>query len=401
MLTTRTIETMKVGDVRREIPDAHMPGLYLVVQPTGAKSWAVRYRRTGQPRKHTLGTYPAIDLKSARALAGSALRAVAEGRDPAREKALERTIVPDTVEAVAVRFIDLHCRRANRPRTLEGTQQLLDLHVLPRWRRRLIKDIARRDVLELLDGIVEGGRPVAANRVLTAIRKLFNWAIERDIIAASPCAGVKPPTPEQSRDRVLSDSELRNVWLASNGIGGPFGTLVKLLVLTGQRRDEVARMEWCEVDLDARLLTLPKERSKNGQRHEIPLSSLAIEILQTLPRIGDRFVLTTDGVTPSSNYGANKKRLDALLPPDMPAWWLHDIRRTVASGMARLGVNLPVIEKVLNHASGSFGGIVSVYQRHDFAEEKRRALDAWGAFVTDLVDNQPRKNVVALQKLRS
>ena len=123
-------------------------------------------------------------------------------------------------------------------------------------------------MLDLLDGIVAGGRPVAANRVLTAIRKLFNWAIERDIIASSPCAGVKPPTPEQSRDRVLSDDELRNVWRAADQLGGPFGALVKLLILTGQRRDEVARMTWSEVDFDARLWTLPKERSKNGRPHE-------------------------------------------------------------------------------------------------------------------------------------
>ena len=384
-LTTRTIETVKSDETRREIPDAHMPGLYLVVQPSGAKSWAVRYRSAGQPRKHTLGSYPAIDLKSARSLASSALRAVSEGRDPAREKAMERTIVPNTVEAVMNRFIELHCRRANRPRTIEGTQQLLDLHVLPRWRRRLIRDITRRDVLDLLDAIVESGRPVAANRVLSAIRKLFNWAIERDIIPASPCAGVKKPTPEKSRDRVLTDSELREVWISAGHIRGPFGALVHLLILTGQRRDEVARIEWSEVNLKAGLWTLPKHRSKNGESHDIPLSHPAIAILQALPRIGDRLVLTTDGETPSSNYAKNKKRLDALLPPDMSAWWLHDIRRTVASGLAKLGINLPVIEKVLNHASGSFAGIVAVYQRHDFADEKRRALDAWGAFVSDLV----------------
>ena len=197
---------------------------------------------------------------------------MAEGRDPGREKAQERTIHPDTVEAVAKQFVELHCRRANRPRTIEGTQQLLDLHVLPRWRRRLIKDITRRDVLDLLDGIVESGRPVAANRVLTAIRKLFNWAMERDIIASSPCAGVTPPTSEQSRDRVLTDAELRDVWLAADTLGGPFAALVKLLLLTGQRRDEVATMTWSEVDLDARLWVLPRERSKNGKPHDIPLS---------------------------------------------------------------------------------------------------------------------------------
>ena len=397
MLTARTVATIKPLPHRQEIPDAHMPGLYLVVQPTGARSWAVRYRSNGQPRKHTLGAYPKLDLKAARTLAGTALRAAAEGRDPGREKAQQRTILPDTVEAVAKQFVELHCRRANRPRTIEGTQQLLDLHVLPRWRRRLIKDITRRDVLALLDGLVESGRPLAANRALSAIRKLFNWAMDRDIIASSPCAGVKPPSAENVRDRVLSDAELRDIWLAADTLGGPFGALVKLLMLTGQRRDEVARMAWGEVDLDAQLWTLPKERSKNGQPHDIPLSDPAVAILESLPRIGDTFVLTTDGKSASSNYGANKKRLDALLPGDMPPWWLHDLRRTAASGMARLGVNLPVIEKVLNHSSGSFGGIVGVYQRHNFSDEKRHALERWGAHVADLVSGRRSRNVVRLE----
>jgi integrase len=396
LITARTIETIKPLPHRQEIPDAHLPGLYLIVQPSGARSWAVRYRSNGQTRKHTLGAFPRIDLKAARTLAGTALRAVAEGRDPGQEKVAARSERPDTVEAVAKQFVDLHCRRSNRLRTIEGTQQLLDLHVLPHWRKGLIKDISRRDVLDLLDGIVEGGRPVAANRVLTAVRKLFNWAMERDIIASSPCAGVKPPTPEQSRDRVLADSELRNLWHAADKLGGPFAALVKLLMLTGQRRDEVARMTWSEVDLDARLWTLPKERSKNGQPHDIPLSEPAIAILESLPRIGDTFVLTTDGKAAASNYSKNRRRLDALLPPDMPQWVLHDLRRTAASGMARLGINLPTIEKVLNHSSGSFGGIVGVYQRHDFADEKRRALERWDAYVADLVSGRRGRNVVTL-----
>ena len=192
------------------------------------------------------------------------------------------------------------------------------------------------------------------------------------------------------------DAELRNIWLAADKLGGPFAALVKLLMLTGQRRDEVARMTWSEVDLDARLWTLPKERSKNGQPHDIPLSEPAVAILESLPRIGDTFVLTTDGKTAASNYSANKRRLDALLPADMPPWWLHDLRRTAASGMARLGINLPVIEKVLNHSSGSFGGIVGVYQRHNFSDEKRHALERWGAHVADLVSGRRSQNVVTL-----
>jgi hypothetical protein len=219
-----------------------LPGLYLVLQPTGAKSWAVRYRADGRNRKHTLGPWPRIDLKAARTLGGKALRAVAEGRDPGREKATARSTRLDSVNTIAAQFLERHCQRANRPRTARETQRLLDLHVLPRWRGRLISDITRRDILDLLDRVVDSGRPIAANRVLSAVRKMFNWAVARDIIAASPCAGVKPPTAERSRDRTLSDSELRAVMLAADKVGWPFGPLVALLALTGQRRDEVARI---------------------------------------------------------------------------------------------------------------------------------------------------------------
>jgi integrase len=396
ILTVRSVETIKPGRVRKEIPDRHLPGLYLLVHPSGARSWAVRYRVSGRSRKHTIGAFPAIDLKTARDLAGRALRAVAEGRDPGREKALARTAIPDTVEAIVMQFVELHCRRMNKPRTLATTQQLLDLHVLPRWRKRLVKTITRRDVINLLDGLVASGRPVAANRVLTAVRKLFNWAMERDILAVSPCAGVRAPTPEISRDRVLSDDELHAIWLAASRLGGPFGALIKLLMLTGQRRTEVARMSWSEVDLEARLWTLPKERTKNSRSHDVPLSEPVIAILQSLPRTGD-FVLSVSGRTPVSNYGANKSRLDALLPADMPAWVLHDLRRSAASGMARLGVSLPAIEKVLGHVSGSFAGVVGIYQRHDFAGEKRRALELWGRHILALTRPPERSNVVEFE----
>jgi integrase len=399
-LSTRLIETIKPPRARREIPDGLLPGLYLVQQPSGAKSWAVRYRSAGRPRKHTLGSYPAIDLKTARALGAKALRGAAEGRDPGREKAQARAAKADSIETVAAQFIERHCKKANRPRTAQETQRLLDLHVLPRWRRRLVHEITRRDVLELLDHVVDSGRPIAANRVLSAIRKMFNWAVARDIIAASPCAGVKSPTAERSRDRVLSDSELRAVWLAAGEVGSPFGALVRLLALTGQRRDECAGMTWKEIDAEQRLWVLPPGRTKANRPHEVPLSDAAIAVLESLPRIGDEYVLTTNGASPSSGYAKGKRRLDALLPPDMPTWRLHDLRRTTASGMARLGINLPVIEKVLNHSSGSFGGIVAVYQKHNFADEKRHALEAWGRFVADLVNEQPRKNVVALRKGR-
>ena len=391
-LTTRFLETVEPGKDREEYPDALLPGLRLVVQPTGARSWAVRYRHGGRPRKHTLGPYPAIDLKAARDLGAKALRAVAEGRDPGREKLEAREAAPDTIAAVVRQFITMHCRRVNRPRHAAETQRLLEVNVLPRWRGRLAHTITRRDVLALLDHLVEGGTPITANRTFSALRKCFAWAVSRDILTASPCVGIKPPSAERSRDRILTDAELCHVWQAAKKITGPFGALVKLLILLGQRRDEVAGMRWSEIDLNARLWVIAKERTKNNQPHTVALTEPAVAILMTLPRIaGSDFVLTTTGATSSNGYSKGKRRLDALLPPDMPPWRLHDLRRTLASGMARLGVNLPVIEKILNHLSGSFGGIVGVYQKHTFADEKTAALERWAKHVEQIVSGKPAK----------
>jgi integrase len=295
---------------------------------------------------------------------------------------------------VTEQFIERHCNRSNRPRTAAETARLLQQHVLPQLRGRKINEISRRDILDVLDKVVDNGAPISANRTLAAVRKLFNWCVSRDIIAVSPCAGVKPPTPERARDRVLSDDELVRVWRAAEKIGGPFGALVQLLALTGQRRDEVAGMRWDELSPDVHLWTLPRGRVKTDQGHEVPLSAAATAILKSIPRITDSpFVLTTNGTAPSSGYSKGKRKLDALLPSDMPAWRLHDLRRTVASGMARLGINLPVIEKVLNHSSGSFAGVVSVYQKHSFADEKRAALDSWSQHIERVVSGKLAKVV--------
>jgi integrase len=391
-LTIRSVEAMKPRPIRQEVPDSFLPGLYLIQQPSGAKGWAVRYRHHGQSRKLTLGSYPALGLKDARELGAKALRAVAEGRDPGRQKILARAAKADSVDRIIEEFLERHVRRSNRPRTAQETERLLRQHVLPRWRGRMVHEITRRDVLDVLDRVVDGGAPIAANRVFAAVRKFFNWCTARDILAVSPCAGVKPPTAERARDRVLSNDELRLVWQAADKLGGTFGPLVKLLTLTGQRRDEVAHMRWDELDFDGRLWTLPPTRVKNNQPHEVPLSDAAFTVLERVPRVvGSRFVFTTGGAAPASGYSKGKRRIDALLPADMPPWRLHDLRRTCASGLARLGINLPIIEKVLNHSSHSFAGIVRVYQKHSFADEKRHALEAWGNFVTALIEGRPRE----------
>ncbi|KQS71464.1 hypothetical protein ASG32_28895 [Methylobacterium sp. Leaf361] len=391
-LTVRGIEALKGGPVRTEVPDGLIPGLYLVCQSSGVKSWAVRYRAGGRTRKHTLGRYPAIDLASAREIARRTLVAVASGRDPAADKAEARRLAGelagparDRFDAAAELFIERYAKANTKEQTWRESERLLATHVLPLWRARRVQEIAKRDVVELMDAIVDRGAPVSANRTLAVVRRMFGWLIERGVIVANPCADVKAPTAEKSRDRVLSDVELRAILQACDRLNEPFGALIKLLALTAQRRDEVGQMTWREVDLNARLWTIPKERAKNGIAHDVPLSDAAVTVLTGVRRIaGSRgLVFTTTGETPVSGFSKIKKRLDAAVP-DAPPWVLHDLRRTAASGMARLGANVPVIEKVLNHTSGSFGGVTGIYQRHHFAAEKRAALEAWATHIDKL-----------------
>jgi integrase len=362
-LTVKDVEAKRATPERREIPDDYMRGLYLIVQPTGAKSWAVRYRLGGKPTKHTIGPYPAFGLKDARDKAAEILRSVAEGRSP---KQMRRGSVADAV----AQFLDRH-GKSYRPRSLYYAERWLRQYAVKEWGDRNLGDITRADVRALLDRI---DAPMVANRVHAVTRKFFNWCVENDLISNSPFAGVKRPNKEVARDRVLTDEELKVVWRAAET--DPLGSIVQLLILTGQRRGEVGGMEWSELDLDVALWTLPRERVKNGRRHEVPLSRQAVEILRRTPRIDDRVF----GL--ASPFFALQRFKDGV---GVEAWTLHDLRRTAASGLARLGVSLVVIEKILNHVSGSLAGIVSVYQRHEYADEKRAALQQWADYVERLI----------------
>jgi integrase len=388
-LTDISISKIRPDPTKRiEIPDAGKPGLYLVVQPNGKKSWAIRYRRLsdGKSRKLTIDGLPSLAV--AHRLAQKALDRAAEGRDPAAEKRVSQATKgargSNVFKAITGQFLERYIKPNARASYAYETKRLLDKDVIPAWGDRQIQDVTKRDVLDLLDGVVDRGGGLTANRVLAAIRKLFNWAVDRGIIETSPAAGVRAPLPEQSRDRVLSDDELRSLWLACDKRGYPWGDFTKLLLLTGQRRTEVGGMTWSELDLDKKEWNLPAHRTKNGEAHTIPLPEVAVDIIKALPRIasdGD-FLFTVNGGSHVTGYSRAKADLSA---PDSERWTFHDLRRTAATGMARLGISLPVIEKVLNHTSGSFAGIVGVYQRHSFADEKRTALEVWAKHVTALV----------------
>ena len=388
-LTARTVSALKGDDKRREIPDGGLSGLFLVIQPSGSKSWAVRYRAGPRTRKLTLGSYPTIMLADARRLAREALMAVTEGRDPASEKGSRREHHErNTVQTLVEEFLRRH---ASKNRTAAEVERIFKRDVLPFWGKLQVDDITRRDVIELVEGIVDRGAPIQANRVLANVRKFFNWCVERDIIDVAPTLGVRPPGKVVRRDRVLSSDELRWFWAATEELGWAFGPIYRLLLLTATRRTEVAAMTWDEISGDK--WTIPAHRAKNGRSLTLKLAHPALAILEDLPRMG-AYVFTTTGNTHVSGYSKTHQRLCTLMlqaarrdDPDaeIPNWTLHDLRRTAATGMARLGVPLPVVERVLNHVSGSFGGIVGVYQHHAYEAEMADALERWAASISRLV----------------
>lgn len=403
-LTAKAVEAAKPGASRKEVPDGALQGLYLIVQPSGVKSWAVRYRHATKPRKMTLGGYPAISLADARKEAQKALRLVSEGRDPATEKADADDARPahmDLVPAVLDEFVSRYVEVKNSQSYIDETKRIIEADLKPAWKQKLIKAVTKRDVLRLLDKIVDRGAPIMANRVRALLSKFFAWCVERDIIEFSPMVSIKPPSKETTRDRVLSDDEIALVMQACDAIGAPFGPMVKMLLLTGQRRTEVASARFSEFEIGGndQLWVIPPDRAKNKKEHFVPLTSAVLSLVNSLPRIAPEegkkaiFLFTTTGKTAVSGFSKAKKAVDAAMlevlrkaavederDPEavkLVPWTFHDIRRTVASGMARLNVAVHVVEAVLNHRSGSIKGVAAVYNRYDYADEKRDALLTW------------------------
>jgi integrase len=404
VLTDVQIKKLALPDARKEVPDGKVNGLYLVVQPSGAKSWAVRYRVAGQPKKLTLGPYPAIDLATARKRAQEAVGDVAGGRDPSAEKKAsraasraERAAEDNRLARIAASYVDRYVKREVGKAWGREIERLFRVEIIPKLGDKRIGAVTKSDILDLLDAIVDRGSPITANRTFATLRQLFNWALDRDLVNASPMPR-SAPAPETARDRVLSDEEIQLAWRAFEQVGWPFGPIGKLLLLTGARRDEIAEGMWGEIDSVAKTWTIPATRTKNAEAHEIPLGDTALEILNGLPRIGwkSAFVFTTTGRSPVSGFSKAKRAVDAAVlgflkenrgddTEPLPHWTLHDLRRTVATNLQQLGVRLEVTEAVLNHTSGSRAGIVGVYQRYKYTTEKRDALNKWAGRVAVIV----------------
>lgn len=409
-LKAATVETLQATDKRQEIPDDLCTGLYLVVQTTGKKSWQVRYRHGGVHRRMTLASFPTLTLAAARVRAREVMAAASEGRDPAEEvKAAKAPKPEDDRDKIKTLIGQYDKRHLKGLKSGDVVRRELDRFVVKEWGDRDIHSITKRDVIDLLDGIADSGRVVTANRVRAYLNKFLNWAVERDILPLSPATGVKPVAKEASRDRVLTDDEIRWFWQACEAEGFPWGPLGKVLLLTGQRLNEAAQITEGEIRGD--LWHLSADRTKNGRAHDVPLSDAVQAVLGAVERIEGKpgFIFTTTGTTPVSGFFKARAHLAEAMERiaaeergkavEIPRWTFHDLRRTAATGMARLGIPVRVTEAVLNHVSGTGGGIVAVYQRHDYADEKRQALEAWGRFVLSLMQGQP-DNVVRLEGAR-
>ena len=375
--------------------DAGYPGFGVKVTPKGRKVFVVLCRTGGagsKLRKYTIGPHGRMTLHQARVAAQKVFAAKLEGRDPAAEKReAKRRVVADRVEDLLEMFI---AQRLSQNRSGGEISRLLRREVGKTWAGRSVHEITKRDVVEGVTAIEQRGAPVAANKTLKSMKTFLRWCVGRAVLDQSPAEGVPLPAKEIARDRVLDDEELTRIILAAREIGGPYGGIVEFLALTGQRREEVARLQWEELDLAHRIWTIPKSRTKNAKAHVVHLSEQSLAVLTRADQ-NSPLVFSLLGTKPFQEFSRAKRVLDQL--SGVTGWRLHDLRRTCVSGMARLGVAPHVADKILNRQSGTISGVAAVYQRHEFLVERRAALDLWATHISRILGEMPEDRIVDLK----
>jgi integrase len=403
-LTDKTVAAATCPEGRKDVLlfDDRLKGFGLRVTAAGARSFIFQYRVGDKVRRTVLGSFGTeLTTTKARAKAEGLRGKVRDKADPVADRRAAQAVALDaeraakaaaaaaryTVEAHIAQWATLHLAErsasyADRvPRELRAA--------LAEWRKVAAADFAQADAIRTLDKVKAKRGPVAANRLRAVARACWEWGVKRGTLATNPWSATPKPAREKARERVLTDSEVGALWNAAGTLDAPWSGIGRLLLLTGQRRGEVAGLHWAELDLDAATWSLPGDRTKNGQAHKVPLPPAAVDQLrQVKRRRGAELVFEGPRRNVPAGFGKMKDRLDAAMAAaaqeagrDLAPWTLHDIRRTVATGLQRLGVRLEVTEAVLNHVSGSRSGIVGVYQRHGWDSEKAAALQAWAAHV--------------------
>jgi integrase len=384
-ITKRTLDALQAGSVEGFMWDQDLKGFGLKITSGGAISYVIQYRmggREAKTRRYTIGGHGSPWTPStAREEAGRLLRLVAQGIDPVEsDKQRRREAVDLAFSSYADRFTG-SCKGTGWKALVA---RVFKMHVNPVLRDKALPTITRIDIVAVLDRLPN--EQVANRRnVFAVLRRLFRWAISRGDILSSPMEGMETPPAVKPRERWLTDAELRRIWVQAPNCHRCFGPIVRLLIATGQRREEITGLDWTELSREEREIRLSGDRTKNGEPTTVPLNDLALAELDKVaggtswPKRGRVFSTSTGAAFTAHAKG--KRTIDKLIADDggepVPPWRLHDLRRTLATGFQRIGVRFEVTEAVLNHVSGSRAGVAAVYQRHDWKLEKRQALDAW------------------------
>jgi integrase len=378
-LTARGVDALKpLPRARVQYHDTEVRGLVLRVTPQGVKTWSVIYRHRGRWRRFTLGGADVILLADARQRARDALSEAREGADPAAEKRLARQAV--TIGDLVTDYLEKYAKQ--RKRSWREDQRMLNNVVLPAWKPRAIADIRRRDVRALLEPIAERGAPVMANRVLACVRKMFSFAVDRELVEHNPAARLgRPGGAEATRDRVLTDDELRVFWTECDGLAPEMAAFYRLRLLTAQRGKEVASMQWGDVDLEAAWWTIPAGVAKNRLAHRVPLAASALALLKQLRP--EKTPAADDYVFAGAR--GRRQQSEAAAEFSVKDFRGHDLRRTAASVMASGGIARLTISKILNHVER---GVTAVYDRHSYDAEKRAALAWWDTKLAAILEEK-------------
>lgn len=439
MLTTTAVQKMRAEEARIEVKDAGSKGLLLTIEPSGLKRWTMRFRHsdgslvrlslgpvdfTGTEQEATPQIGDPLSLAAARRLAADVNRKRALGHDfkaAKQRQAFQKELKGSkTFALAAVDFVTQHSMRkvrgwklqarslGIRPKADGAGVELIPHGLANRWSTRALTEIDGDDIHALVREVRERGIPgigrknlgpsePRARAVYSDLSKFFSWCVEERRLKASPVVGVTKPRPPASRERTLTDKEIVWFWRACDRLPEPFGPCLRVMLLTGARRSEVAGMRRSE--FEGSVWTIPGERSKNHRAHDLPLPPLATDIIDAVPTVGDLVFTTTDR-TPISGWSKTKTELDKqmreLAGAKIAPWRIHDLRRTCATKMGELGIAPHVIEAVLNHVSGFRAGVSGTYNRNAYGPEKKAALERWAAHLTGMVSGCAT-NIVPLQ----
>ncbi len=390
-LTDRIVKALKPPQEGKDQYWDKDAELGLNVYSSGKKSWIVMYRVGGKQKSKKLGVYPTMKMAEAKREARDILNSAQKGLDLVYERKKTKRLDGKTFKAISNEYLEKHAKP--KKRQWKADERLIKKELLPAWGRLRATDIKKRDVIALLDGVVSRGAPIQANRIHSLISVIFNWAISRDMLEVNPCHGIKKLSKENERERVLTEEEIRSVWIAFDEQGAHVGAIFKLMLLLAQRRWEISHMRFRDIDEKGKWWTIPGEFVKNGHFHRVPLCVTAKEIISSLPEKKKDQVWVFPSPTRENQHIANVQKAAQRVKElsGIQDFWLHDLRRTATSHMASAGIPGPVLSKVLNHVEA---GVTRLYDRYSYDLEKMNALETWENKLLTILDpiHAPKTN---------